>query len=261
MKLIMYSVKSSGSAKVCFEWSFSLYLNQSRRAHMSTEKKEYAVLDLSFKLVYYISDRILAGQELCRDPDYRAAMEAFSRSNIIFGSLWGFLPLGRLRRPFYWLTSAFYRWQIRRAIRRFLIPVIQTRMARKQDDSKTDAVQPLDTIQLMIDMPPASSEETDPLRHAFRIFHLHLAGTGPTIGLFHNAIYRILQHPECLTPIRDEIREVLHHFGGWEDVNTLNHLHLLDSFVREVMRCHVSMARKFAPSFFFLVRQIGVLPP
>ncbi|KAL1606233.1 hypothetical protein SLS60_003635 [Paraconiothyrium brasiliense] len=202
--------------------------------------KKFKTMDLSSKLVHYISNRILVGPELCRRADYRATTESLNMSHVIFGALWNFIPLGVFRKPFYWAFSIPYRMQIRRAMNRYIVPIVEERMA---DVGKTDTKKGLDTIQLMVDMPPASPREIDSFRHAIRILHLHFASTGSSIALVHTAIWQLLQMPECMEPIRTEIKDVLRKYGSWDSKHTVNHLHLLDSFVREVLRVYVPSAQ------------------
>jgi cytochrome P450 len=203
--------------------------------------KQFSCFDLSARLVHYISNRILVGPDLCRQADYRATTEALNMSHVIYGAIWNFLPLGPFRRTVYWVFSIPYRFQIRRAMKKYLIPIIEERMAHQQDPNYK---RNLDTIQLMVDMPPASPKEVDSFRHAIRILHLHFASTGSTIALLHNCLWQMLQMPECTEPMRAEMGEVLEKYGSWDSRHTLNHLHLLDSFVREVLRLHVPSACK-----------------
>lgn len=200
-------------------------------------------MGLSSKLVHYISNRILVGAELCRRADYRAATESLNMSHVIYGCLWNFLPLGPFRKPFYCVTCIPYRIQIRSAMRKFLIPIIEERMALKEQGIITEEDKPLDTIQLMVDMPPASPKEVDSFRHALRILHLHFASTGSSISLVHHAIWQLVQNPELIEPIRAEIKDVLGKFGQFDSKDTLNHLHLLDSVIRECLRVNVPSAR------------------
>ena len=169
-------------------------------------------------------------------------------SHVIFGCLWNFLPLGLFRKPFYWITCIPYRIRIRRALRKFLIPIIEERTAQKEQAIIPEDEKPLDMIQLMVDMPPATPNEVDSFRHALRILHLHFASTGSSISLLHHTIWQLLQDPECIEPIRAEIKDVRQRFGARDSMDTLNHLHLLDSFIREVLRVHVPSARTFYES-------------
>jgi cytochrome P450 len=202
--------------------------------------KQFNAMDLTSKLVHYISNRVLVGPDLCRRADYRAATERLNMSHVIFGALWNFIPLGLFRKPFYWVFSIPYRTQIRRAMNKYIVPIVEERMASKDSASVKS---PLDTIQLMVEMPPATPKEVDSFRHAIRILHLHFASTGSTIALVHNVLWQLMQAPTYMEPIRAEIEDVLQKYGSWESKHTLNHLHLLDSFVREVLRVHVPSAR------------------
>jgi hypothetical protein len=131
----------------------------------------------------------------------------------------------------------------------FLIPVIEERMALKEQGIITEDEKPLDTIQLMVDMPLASSNEADSFRHALRILHLHFASTGSSISLVHHTLWQLLQNADCIDPIRAEIKDVIERFGSLDSVDTLNHLHLLDSFIRECLRVNVPSARKHTVLF------------
>lgn len=209
--------------------------------------KTFKTMDLSSKLVHYISSRILVGPSLCRKPDYRATTESLNMSHVIFGALWNFVPLGPFRKPFYWLFSVPYRWQIKRAMRKYIIPTVEECLANKGNPKFE---RHLDTIQLMVDMPLASPRENDSFRHSLRILHLHFASTGSNIAVVHNCIWQLLRVPEAIEPIRAEIKEVKAKFGSWESPHVINHLHLLDSFVREVLRVHVPSACKYFVSSF-----------
>lgn len=206
--------------------------------------KKFEAMNISSRLVRYISSRILVGPELCRRVDYRTTTESLNMSHVIFGALWNFIPLGPFRKPFYSAFSIPYRIQIRRAMYKYIIPEIQKRAAQKND---LDFKKHLDTIQLMMEMPSATPKESDPLRHAIRILHLHFARTGSNISLVHNCLWQLLHMPECIEPIRAEIADVLSKYGPWDSKHTLNHLHLLDSFIRETLRFYVPSARTYIP--------------
>jgi cytochrome P450 len=215
----------------------------SKELGKTNDWKQFNAMDLSSKLVHYISNRILVGPDLCRRPDYRHATESLNMSHVIFGALWNFVPLGPFRKPFYWVFSIPYRMQIRRAMNKYIIPIIEDRMANKDN---VDFKRNLDTIQLMVEMPPANPKEVDSFRHAIRILHLHFASTGSSIALVHNILWQLMQMPDCIEPIRTEIKAVKSKYGSWDRKHTLNHLHLLDSFIREVLRVHVPSARMYS---------------
>jgi hypothetical protein len=63
-------------------------------------------MELTFKPVHYISNRVLVGPDLCRRADYRAETERLNMSHVIFGALWNFVPLGPFRKPFYGCSAS-----------------------------------------------------------------------------------------------------------------------------------------------------------
>ncbi|KAF2681243.1 cytochrome P450 [Lentithecium fluviatile CBS 122367] len=140
-------------------------------------------MDLTSKLVYYISKRILVSPDLCRRADYCASTESLNMFHVIFGALWNFVPLGPFRRPFYWVFSIPYCIQIRRAMDKYIIPIVEERVARKDD---ANLQWHLDTIQLMVEMHPATPKGSVPTCHSY-----------PT------------SMPECIEPICAEIKDVL----------------------------------------------------
>jgi hypothetical protein len=101
--------------------------------------------------------------------------------------------------------------QIRRAMNKYIIPIVEKRMASKDGLSVKS---PLDTIQLMVEMPPTTPKEVDSFRHAIRILHLHFASTGSTIVLVHNVFWQLMQAPKHMGPIKTEISDVLQKYGS-----------------------------------------------
>lgn len=96
-------------------------------------------------------------------------------SNVIYGALWNFIPLGRLRKPFYWVFSIPYSARIRRAMHTFITSIIEERIAQK-DSPKFK--RHLETIELLVEMPTISLKEAHSFRHSIRMLHsdngLHL---------------------------------------------------------------------------------------
>ena len=142
------------------------------------------------------------------------------------------MHLGPLRNWVYWLGAFKHRRDLA-AARKFLLPIIEARM---KDTGGSEAERPLDAIQWMVDMPPSAPGEVDSYRHANRLLHLTFAGTGTIISLLQHLIWEILLHPEYLEPLRQEAKETIAEFGGWNSDKALGRMHLLDSFIRETLR-------------------------
>jgi cytochrome P450 len=53
---------------------------------------------------------------------------------------------------------------------------------------------------------------------------------------FTHAIYDLVEHPEYIAPLREEI-EALLAVDGWS-YSTMTKMHKLDSFLKESIRCH-----------------------
>jgi cytochrome P450 len=125
--------------------------------------------------------------------------------------------------------------KIRRAFKKFIVPVIEERIAQKDGPVFK---RHLDTILLMVEMPPARPKETDTFRQAIRILHLHFASTDSTIRLLYNCLWQLLQTPESMgqSGLRSEMC-----------LPSMGHLHSLDSFIREVLRsmCRLQVSTAF----------------
>lgn len=174
------------------------------------------------------------GPELSKDPKYVQLSTQYLQTVFISGVLWNFLPLGPLRKPFYWLASVKYRRDINQATE-YIVPTIKGRMKSSEQRHKDTHA---DLIQFAVDQRVDSAYENNARRHAKRILHLTFAGMGTSIGLLNSLIWQILIHPDYLEPLRSEIDLALRSFGGWNKKETLNSLRLLDSFIRETLRCH-----------------------
>ncbi|TGO76192.1 hypothetical protein BELL_0169g00120 [Botrytis elliptica] len=187
---------------------------------------------LCTNLVHHISSRVLVGKEFCRDAEYNKVCQKYTMTVFISGVLWNFLPLGPFRKPFYWLASVKFRWDLRRATE-YIVPAIQKRMEQRTAQVMD---KPIDVIQFAVDQTIPSHRENDARQHAKRIIHLSFAGTGTSISLVYNLIWKILMYPEHLEPLRNEIDLSLQQHEGWNDKKMLSSLRLLDSFIRETLR-------------------------
>ena len=64
---------------------------------------------------------------------------------------------------------------------------------------------------------------------------LALGSINNTTDALNYALLDICKHPEAVKPLRDELREVLHEHGGWNN-SAVSKLHLMDSFLKESQR-------------------------
>jgi cytochrome P450 len=165
------------------------------------------------------------------------------KSAFIYGVIWNFLPLGILRKWWYWTMSFNFR---RNAafVANCLVPTISTRMITRES-MKEQTEKPLDVLQFAVDQPVPSPNENDAKRHAIRVMQLTFASTGTVTILVYRLVYQAMLYPEYIAPLRAEIADALLEYGSFGDIKMLNSLHLLDSFIRETMR-HYPAACFFA---------------
>uniref|UniRef100_A0A093Y6M0 Ent-kaurene oxidase n=1 Tax=Talaromyces marneffei PM1 TaxID=1077442 RepID=A0A093Y6M0_TALMA len=203
------------------------------------EFQTFNCYELCARLVHNISSRALVGIDLCRDPKYMAACTKYTQTVFISGVLWNFLPLGIFRKPFYWLVSLKFRWDLHKATD-YIRPKIQERMDERDIawQSKGEKSYYMDVIQFALDQITPSPRENDASRHARRIVHLSFASTGTSISLTYNLIWHLLLQPEILGVLRTEIETSLEQHGREWSKTMLDSLHLLDSFIRETLRHH-----------------------
>lgn len=208
-----------------------------------TEFKTFNAFSLCDHLVFNTSNRLFVGQHHCRDKIYMDACRSCMKSAFIYGVIWNFLPLGRLRKWWYWTMSFKFRRDAAFATS-CLVPTVSARMAMREAKTEEDR-KPLDVLQFAVDQPIPSPTEDDASRHAIRVIQLTFASTGTVITLVYRLMYQILLHQQYLVPLRNEINEALREYGSFGDIKMLNSLHLLDSFIRETMR-HYPAACFFA---------------
>ncbi|KAF2656935.1 putative cytochrome P450 [Lophiostoma macrostomum CBS 122681] len=193
--------------------------------------KTFSAFDLCETLVVKTSNRIMVGNH-CQDPVYDKTLVKLMKTAFLCGVLWNFLPLGRLRRHWYWAASFRPRKDFR-LLGNLLVPTVQHRIS---DTGKPLVQKPVDVLQFATDQPIANLEERDAYRHASRVVQLTFAGTGTIITLLYRMMYLVILYPEHLAVLREEINESLQSRGGFHQKQMLDSLHLLDSFIRESMR-------------------------
>jgi cytochrome P450 len=188
------------------------------------------VFDLCESLVIKISNRIMVGHH-CRDPLYHKAFVKCGKTSFLYGVIWNFLPLGRLRNKWYWLTSFKFRQDFR-YLCNLIVPTIQHRMSGRHVGSQ----KPTDVLQFASDQSVSHLRQENAYRHASRTVQLTFAGTGTIITLLYRMIYLVILYPDHLVVLREEISASRQSQGGFHQKQMLDSLHLLDSFIRESMR-------------------------
>ena len=204
------------------------------KADISLDWKSFNTFELSALLVHRLTSRVLVGEELCRNPKYIDSIIEYSKSFQMSGFVWPIRPFGFFRDWQYWLFT----WRLRRDIDhcfKFLLPVINRRVERKEYHSKSTEEDPLDMIQGLMEMNVPSPEEGTPLRHAHRVLHLTFAASAVSSALILHTIHQTLTTPEHIPVLREEISRCLKQHDGWTEKALLN-MQFLESYIREMLR-------------------------
>jgi len=196
--------------------------------------KEFNIFHTNSNIVTSLVNRLLVGEKLSRNPEYAKCIKSYIFSFLLLGFAWPIRPPQFVARWVYWIAAIPHRRDINRAMK-FLLPVIEERMAGlpTQDSSN----KPLDMVQWLLEMPVPRPEEGSTLRHAERLLHLTFASAAVPETLLTHMIHELLEHPEYLKSLRDEIDECLEEYGGWND-KTLSKMEHVDSYVRETARLY-----------------------
>jgi len=212
--------------------------------------KKFNTADLCFDIVFKETARVLSGEDLCRNPDYLRSIIDYSKSFLASGFMWPIRP------PNWWpIRNWFYRfftWRLRRDINRafsFILPVIDKRleMLKSRPQGQKQEVEDertMDMIQGLLEMDIPDPSEATPIRHAHRVLHLSFAASAVSSALMMHTIHQLLQTPEYIPALRQEIQDTLKQYGGWTE-KALLEMHMLDSTIRELLRLNPPSVCKF----------------
>ena len=155
------------------------------------------------------------------------------------------MTLGPLRRLVVWFTTVVYhRRDLDRAVS-VLLPTIRRRL-EEQNFNTEPQDQHIDAIQWTMDIAGSDARESEPHRLAQQVLHLLFAASSAPGGLVTQMIYQTLMQPnEYLKPLREEIKTALAENDGWTS-KALDHMRLLDSFIRETLRIYPTGVGEFS---------------
>ncbi|TEB20019.1 cytochrome P450 [Coprinellus micaceus] len=188
----------------------------------------FVALPSIIKMVARISNRVLVGQSLCRNPEYitgciNYALEVFSMAYIISAFPEPIRPfVNRIISP------------IPRRIRSmttFLQPLLDERRTKKGD--KGDDYQP-QAIFLNWLADTAEQREKDDREVVLRTMLVNFGSIHTTSMTFTHALFSVLSHPQYIAPLREEI-ELCIQEDGWTKP-AIDRMRLLDSFLKESQR-------------------------
>jgi cytochrome P450 len=212
----------------------------------SVEPKEFGTLDVMTKISLRVMTRIIAGTELSRDEKFLDATHAYFGGNFFTGLVMLQLPFpNAIRDIIGWPLWKYHQVFTQGKVLKTIKPVI----AKRMDDYEHGRVgkDELDavacTLRLLEHRPLEKRGKYTPL-HTLSHETLQLvwaAGQSPAMSIT-GALYKMLECPEYVEPMREEAqRAVSKH--GWSD-GIFNELPMIDSFIRETHRMNPAFSCK-----------------
>jgi cytochrome P450 len=207
--------------------------------------KVMSVVELANDLSLRTFTRALGDKHLCRDQKYIDAFNTWSRGNMVTGFITLMFPFESLRLAVTW-PLALYQKHVRQQklfniAKSHIIRRLEEERLGTRDDTETDTLK--SAIKLMA-TDPCDPESINSL--AAQLWQLTWAGAqSPTMTLA-NMFVRVLEKPEHGKALYEEARSAVERHG-WGDA-MLNHMSLMDSFIREVHRLYPILSSTLFPS-------------
>ncbi|KAF1980342.1 cytochrome P450 [Bimuria novae-zelandiae CBS 107.79] len=194
-----------------------------------------------------ITNRMLVGKSVCRNPEFLKNMMAFTM-DVVYGFMFFPLlprPLHPFLGPIFSLLPKYHYWKGRK----YTLPIIKKRledMRRKDadDPAYADWKAPNDFISWSIRtaMDEGKTDELKPGRIAMRVCPLNFASIHTTALTAHSALIDILTaDPSVVEALREEATRIYNEDGQQWTKNGLARMYKLDSAIRESQR-HSTMA-------------------
>ncbi|KAI4597683.1 hypothetical protein KJ359_003958 [Pestalotiopsis sp. 9143b] len=188
--------------------------------------------DVIGRIMHRMTSRVLVAPEVCRNEKYLDTSLSFMNSVMITGLLAIMPPLGPLRHLFTKLLALIHSRKLEATVR-IVQPIVETRLEEMAKGAPSDHV---DAIQWAIELAGDDPVERDPRRITLNTLQNIWAGSaGPAVSVT-QMLYQVLMMPEYLEPLAREAHAVIEEFG-WTD-KAMNHMPLLDSFIRECNRMY-----------------------
>jgi len=203
---------------------------------------------LILQLVSQIIARIFLGPELCYNPEWHAVVLSYAQA--------GHAASQRVRDEYHpWLrwTAKYFDKDVksiyaaRRKGEKLLEPLIDARIADDRDRADGQGSEFNDGVRWLIE---ACRAENKPIK-AGEIMQDEIfivaASVESTSMTTLSILFDLIDRPESLAEIRDEISQVYAEYGSWTR-QALGALRIMDSFMKESQRLHTSqhsMQRSF----------------
>ncbi|KAI9892013.1 MAG: hypothetical protein M1814_002208 [Vezdaea aestivalis] len=223
------------------------FSNSELVAHMDfTEWRSFLASELSTKLTIRLTTRIFCGAVLSRDVNFLRLFQDFhyKLTNAV-----GFLNNYYLTTPIRSLFAAVILWPIRSSLVGATKPLISLIKRRSHDQAVWPLSQhekPKDVLQSALDYKPPRYKHSIS-RLAQIILNTSVSSVTPMVSTLTMMMFCIVEYPEYLGHMRQEITARLGEYGGWT-AGALRDMVLLDSFLQEALRmvpeCSLTMWRK-----------------
>lgn len=211
------------------------------------ESGTFNTVDLMTAIVLRTMVRIIAGKELSRSEGFLDCTKAYLRGIFFNGFVMLNMPVsGSLRDFLAWPLNKYHQRFRQQRVINMIMRVAAKRLEMKEswprDDSEFDVIQC--SLNRLEEFPFDEHADRTPLQTlSHEILHLiWAAGQSPAM-VATTFIFKLLEEPSYIAPLREESQEAFKQHGSTDAV--LKNLPKLDSFIREVNRLYPSFSRKF----------------
>jgi cytochrome P450 len=183
--------------------------------------------------------RVLGGKALSRDQTYLDAFNAWSTGNMMTGFLTLMIPFDALRHTIGWPLAVYQKHGRQRRLHNLakthVIRRIEEEKSGIRDSTEVDALQL--AMKLLSQPSPGQDAAKPPIDLlAAQLWQLTWAGAQSPSMTLANMLVKVLEAPAHGEALREEANAAIKS-QGWSDA-MLNHMPLMDSFIREVHRLY-----------------------
>ncbi|KAI0261281.1 cytochrome P450 [Gloeopeniophorella convolvens] len=175
------------------------------------------------------SNRVFVGAPLCRDPEYQKLNLTFAVNVVKFATIIGLFP--RSLKPLVKRLLSNLPAQVQQEID-FVRPIAEERLSKLKELGKEWDDKPNDMLMWLINEARGTEKSVEGL--ARRLLVINFAAIHTTSLTATQALYRLLNNPQHIEPLRQDIEAAVAE-EGWTKA-AMNKMTKLDSFLRETQR-------------------------
>jgi len=191
-----------------------------------------SILPTMQRLICRISSRVFVGAPLCRNSDYHVLASNTSVDIIKVAYIIAMVP-----KPFKPIVARIVSKipSYIRQMKNILGPIIEERLAKMEALGENWNDAPNDMLMWLMSEAKGVEKSLEGLTR--RMLLVNFASIHTTSNTFTRVLYRLLDNPEYIEPLRQEV-EVVVAEDGWTKAG-LDKMHNVDSFIRESQRLDV----------------------